>query len=111
MTEQEYREALHEINVKAENERRLLARAFATEHSPVKVGDYISDHSKTIRVSECWEVVKSAYVYNSLPCMVYRGMTCKKDGTPRKNPKKCIVYQSNLLLVNGEPVKNHGYGE
>ena len=111
MTEQEYREALHEINVKAENERRVLARAFATEHSPVNVGDYISDYRNTIRVSECWEVVKSAYVYNSLPCMVYRGMTCKKDGTPRKNPKKCIVYQSNLLLVNGEPVKNHGYGE
>ena len=44
MTKQEYREALHEINVKAENERRVLARAFATEHSPVNVGDYISDH-------------------------------------------------------------------
>lgn len=107
MTEQEYRKALHEINVKAENERRVLARAFAKEHSPVKVGDYISDHSQTIRVSECWEVVKSAYEYNSLPSMVYRGMTCKKDGTPLKNPKKCSVYQSNLLLVNGEPVKNH----
>lgn len=35
MTEQEYREALHEINVKAENERRILARAFAFEHSQV----------------------------------------------------------------------------
>ena len=111
MTEQEYREALHEINVKAENERRVLARAFATEHSPVKVGDYISDNSKTIMVSECWEVVKSAYEYNSLPSMVYRGMTCKKDGTPRKNSKKYCIYQYNLLRVNGEPVKNHGYGE
>ena len=78
MTEQEYREALHEINVKAENERRVLARAFATEHSPVKVGDYISDHRNTIRVSECWEVVKSAYEYNSLPCIVYRGMTARR---------------------------------
>lgn len=111
MTEQEYREALHEINVKAENERRILARAFAKEHSPVKVGDYISDHRKTIMVSECWEVVRRSYESNSLPSMVYRGMTCKKDGTTRKNPKKCSVYQSNLLLVNGEPVKNHGYGE
>lgn len=49
--------------------------------------------------------------YNSLPCLVYRGMTCKKDGTPRKNPKRCSIYQCNLLRVNGEPVKNHGYGE
>ena len=111
MTEQEYREALHEINVKAENERILLARAFATENSQVNVGDYISDHSKTIMVSECWEVVKSAYDYNSLPCIVYRGMTCKKDGTPRKNPTWCSISQCNLLRVNGEPVKNHGYGE
>lgn len=111
MTEQEYREALHEINVKAENERRMLARKFATEHSPVKVGDYISDYRNTIRVSESWEIAKIAYEYNALPCLVYRGMTCKKDGTPRKNPKKCSIYQCNLLLVNGEPVKNNGYGE
>lgn len=111
MTEQKYREALHEINVKAENERRVLARAFATEHSPVKVGDYISDYSNTIRVYESWEIAKRAYEYNSLPCLVYRGMTCKKDGTPRKNSKKCSIYQYNLLRVNGEPVKNHGYGE
>ena len=44
MTEQEYRKALHEIRVKAEKERVMLARKFATEHSPVKVGDYISDN-------------------------------------------------------------------
>ena len=49
--------------------------------------------------------------FNSLPCLVYQGKTCKKDGTPRKNPKNCSVFQSNLLLVNGEPVKNYGYGE
>lgn len=30
MTEQEYREALHRISVKAENERRMLAKEFAT---------------------------------------------------------------------------------
>lgn len=110
MTEQEYREALHRINVKAENERRMLARAFATEHSQVLVGDYISDHCDTIRV-ESWEIWKRTHEYSSLPCLVYRGMTCKKDGTPRKNPKKCSIYQCNLLRVNGEPVKNHGYGE
>ena len=110
MTEQEYREALHEINVRAENERRILARAFAFEHSPVLVGDYISDQCDTIRV-ERWEIVNRTHEYNSLPCLVYRGMTCKKNGTPRKNPKKCSIYQCNLLRVNGEPVKNHGYGE
>lgn len=110
MTEQEYREALHEIKVKAENERRILERAFATEHSPVLVGDYISDHCDTIRV-EGWGISHREYEYNSLPCLVYRGKTCKKDGTPRKHPKKCSVEQRNLLRVNGEPVKNHGYGE
>lgn len=109
MTKQEYREALHEINVKAENERRMLARTFAAEHSPVKVGDYISDHHDTIRV-ESWEFEKGTYEY-PLHCLVYIGMTCKKDGTPRKNPKRCSIYQCNLLRVNGEPVKNHGYGE
>lgn len=109
MTKQEYREALHEINVKAENERRILARAFVTEHSPVNVGDYISDYYDTIRV-ESWEVMNGTYEY-PLSCLVYRGMTCKKDGTPRKNPKRCSIYQCNLLRVNGEPVKNHGYGE
>ena len=109
MTEQEYREALHEINVKAENERILLARAFATENSQVNVGDYISDYSKTIRVSVCCVTLNSAYENDSL--LFYEGMTCKKDGTPRKNPTWCSIYQCNLLRVNGEPVKNHGYGE
>lgn len=47
MTEQEYRKALHEIRVKAEKERVMLARKFATEHSTVKVGDYISDRFDT----------------------------------------------------------------
>lgn len=110
MTEQEYREALHEINVKAENERRMLAKAFAMEHSPVKVGDYISDHCNTIRV-EGWFISIRSREFSSLSCLAYQGKTCKKDGTPRKTPKKCSVYQSNLLRINGEPVKNHGYGE
>lgn len=109
MTEQEYREALHRIKVKAENERRMLAKEFATEHNPVKVGDYISDCFDTIRV-ESWEFEKGTYEY-PLHCLVYIGMTCKKDGTPRKYPKKCSVEQRNLLRVNGEPVKNSGYGE
>ena len=110
MTEQEYREALHRIMVKAENEKRLLAKEFATEHNPVKVGDYISDCFDTIRV-EGWGISRRGYDYNSLPCLVYQGETCKKDGTPRKHPKKCSVEQRNLLRVNGEPVKNGGYGE
>ena len=111
MTEQEYREALHEIRVKAEKERVMLARKFALEHSPVKVGDYISDHSKTIKVYDCWELVSSSYESNSLPSMVYRGKPCNEDGTIRKYSKKCSIYQCNLLRVNGKPVKNHGYGE
>lgn len=110
MTEQDYRLALHEINVRAENERRTLARDFATEHSPVNVGDYITDHCDTIRVEE-WGLTQRTHEYNALPCLVYRGKTCKKDGTPRKNPKRCSVYQSNLLYVNGKFVENHGYGE
>lgn len=110
MTEQEYIEALHRIKVKAENERRMLAKEFATEHSPVKVGDYVSDFIDTIRV-EGWNISHRDYEYTSLPCLVYKGKTCKKDGTPRKYPKKCRVEQRNLLRVNGEPVKNHGYGE
>lgn len=110
MTEQEYRKALHEINVKDENERRMLTKKFVTEHSPVKFGDYISDQSDTIRV-EGWIISKRSYKLDSLPCLLYQGKTCKKDGTPLENPRRCIVHQSKLLRVNGEPVKNHGYGE
>lgn len=110
MNEKDYRLALHEINVRAENERRQLARAFAIEHSQVKIGDYVTDHCDTIRV-EGWELSRRDHGYNALPCLVYKGKTCKKDGTPRKNPKACSVYQCNLLFINGQPIKNHGYGE
>lgn len=71
MTEQEYREALHRIMVKAENEKRMLAKEFATEHNQVKVGDYISDCFDTIRV-EGWGISRRGYEYNSLqvlPCI------------------------------------------
>ena len=88
----------------------MLAKEFATEHSPVKVGDYISDCFGTIRV-EGWCISYRGYEYTSLPCLVYKGKTCKKDGTPRKYPKKCSVEQSKQWRVNGEPVKNSGYGE
>lgn len=44
-------------------------------------------------------------------CLLEIGRDLKKDGTPRKHPKKCSVEQRNLLRVNGEPVKNSGYGE
>lgn len=109
MTEQDYRLALHKINVKADNERRALAKAFATEHSPVQVGDYVTDQCGTISV-EGWDVSKRDHSYNALPCLVYRGTTCKKDGTPRKHPQASSIYQCNLLSINGQPVKNHGYG-
>ena len=68
MTEQEYRKALHEIRVKAEKERVMLARKFATEHSPVKVGDYISDNCDTIRVED-WII--SHRGSNTTPCLAW----------------------------------------
>lgn len=34
MTEQEYREALHEINVKAENEREILGKSICHGAQP-----------------------------------------------------------------------------
>lgn len=110
MNEQDYRRALHGINVRAEEEKRTVAFVFASEHSPVCVGDFVTDHCDTIRVEE-WDLTLRDHRYNALPCFVYRGMTCKKDGTPRKNPKRCSIYQSNLIAINGQPVKNHGYGE
>ena len=108
MTEQEYRAAMQEIERRAADEKRTLGMAFAIEHSPVKVGDYVTDHLDTIRV-EGWAMSRRSHDWNALPCLVYRGTTCKRDGTPRKNPKPCDIYQSNLLYVNGKFIKNHGY--
>ena len=51
MTEQEYRKALHEIGEGREG-KSMLARKFVMEHSPVKVGDYISDNCDTIVVED-----------------------------------------------------------
>lgn len=33
------------------------------------------------------------------------------NNTTFKYSKNCRIEQRNLLRVNGEPVKNHGYGE
>lgn len=102
--------AKYYIKKQVEGEEIEELANFTRKDNPVKVGDYISDCFDTIRV-EGWGISRRGYDYNSLPCLVYQGETCKKDGTPRKHPKKCSVEQRNLLRVNGEPVKNGGYGE
>lgn len=108
MTEKEYQNAFKELQEKFEFDKKALARKFAFEHNPVKIGDWVGDNGTFLRV-ESWGV--TTRWQDGYPCLVYRGTTCKKNGEPRKNAKNDCVFQSNLLYINGKFIENHGYGE
>ncbi len=93
------------IEEQSEVDKNKIRREYALKHNIVQVGDVIKDHSTIIKV-------ESIGVYLSLiPCCIYRGYKLNKDGvTPSKKKGqdkiKDLVYQTNLIEVNGINIKN-----
>ena len=50
MNKEEYLKAEKVLKEEFEEKRKQLAREFAYSNNPVKIGDIITDHYKTIRV-------------------------------------------------------------
>jgi len=86
-----------ECNVK----QMELRKQYAIEHNPVKVGDIVTDHYRTIRVEKM-----SAYGY-PIPFMRYIGTELTKQGVPKKRQPVTYypVAQHNVEIINGEPYK------
>ena len=101
MTKEEYAEKCIALNKEYDEKKRELNFQYAEENNNVNVGDYITDHRFTIRVTG----YRVYYEYiTKLPSLIYTGIKCKKNGEPMKNPSEEDIYQSNLKYINGEPV-------
>ena len=102
MNKEEYIKAEKALKEEFEEKRKQLAREFAYSNNPVKIGDIITDHCKTIRV----EKLLWTRNFCNPPCMVYRGVRLTKKGEPSKrNTYDDTVGQMNIREINGRPYK------
>lgn len=103
MNKEEYLKAKKSLEEEFFEKKKELDKDFATLNNPVKIGDIITDHYKTIRV----EKFIFGYNYNSnLPCMFYRGTRLNKKGEPAKREAEDNrVIQTDIREINGETYK------
>ncbi len=103
MNKEEYLKAKKALEEECEIKKKHLAREFAFSNNPVKIGDIITDHYKTIRVE------KLLYGYNlgtPFSCMFYCGTRLNKKGEPAKrNTDANRVAQVDIREINGKPYK------
>ena len=103
MNKEEYLKEEKALKEEFEKKKKQLASEFAYSNNPVKIGDIITDHYKTIRV------LKFLWGYDfvsRMPCMFYRGIRLTKKGEPAKREADdSRVSQTDIREINGKPYK------
>lgn len=94
MTKEDLETELHMLEIQYLNDKKKLYRKFAHANNPYKIGDVISDHTTTIRITEEPKVYTGLY---GVPQCVYSGIQLNKDGQPSKKQKETKIYQSNII--------------
>ena len=103
MNKEEYLKANKALEEECEIKKKHLAREFAYSNNPVKIGDIITDHYKTIRVEKFFCGYNFGY---KLPCMFYRGVRLTKKGEPAKREAgDSRVSQTDIREINGHTYK------
>ena len=103
MNKEEYLKAKKALEEECEINKKHLAREFAYSNNPVKIGDIITDHYKTIRVEKFMWCRNFGYPF---PCMLYEGTRLNKNGQPAKREyEDNRVAQTNIKEINGKPYK------
>lgn len=99
----EYIKAEKDLKEEFEGKKKQLLKEFAFSNNPVKIGDVIKDHYKTIRVE------KLLWGYNfgtPFSCMFYRGTRLNKKGEPvKREADDNRVAQTDIKEINGKPYK------
>lgn len=103
MNKEEYLKEEKALKEEFEKKKKQLASEFAYSNNPVKIGDIITDHYKTIRVLK----FLLGYDFGSrMPCMFYRGIRLTKKGEPAKREADdSRVSQTDIREINGKPYK------
>lgn len=74
MTEQEYKNKLHELYCDYCSKVDALNLSYAMSNDPVNIGDFISDNTNTIKVLS----KELSFDHNNCPCYIYYGYTSKQ---------------------------------
>lgn len=103
MNKEDYLKAMKVLEEECEIKKKHLARKFVCSNNPVKIGDIITDHYKTIRVEQFLCGRNFGYTF---PCMFYRGTRLNKKGEPMKrDADDNRVAQTDIREINGKPYK------
>jgi hypothetical protein len=103
MNKEEYLKAKKVLEEEFEEKKKKLALEFAYSNNPVKIGDVITDHYKTIRVEKLFWGYNFG---NPFSCMFYRGTRLNKKGEPMKrDADDNRVAQTYIREINGKPYK------
>jgi hypothetical protein len=103
MNKEEFLKAEKTLKEELEIKKKQLLREFAYSNNPVKIGDIITDHYKTIRVEKfLW----GRYFGTPFSCMFYRGTRLTKKGEPAKrDTDDNSMSQTDIREINGKPYK------
>lgn len=103
MNKEEYLKAKRALEEEFKAKDKELAKQFAASNNPVKIGDVITDHYKTIRVEMF--VLFNYYDY-MMPCIKYVGTRLNKKGEPAKRDTSDNgIIQKDIREINGKPYK------
>lgn len=84
------------------NEKIGMDKRFAAYYNPVKIGDTITDHYKSVVV----EKIFLAYDSGGLPTVSFRGVRVNNNGKPlKRNADDNRVFLPNVKFINGNPYK------
>lgn len=89
----ELKSGLNELEIQFKEAKNNLYIKYALANNPYKIGDIISDHNTTIRISHKPKIRVDIY---GIPSCVYKGVQLNKDGSPSKRQKETIIFQTNI---------------
>ena len=92
MTREEYDQKRKELRAKHEMSLKHLAVEYAKSNNPYNVGDIITDHYQTGRITEI-----KYYTSEERPECVYICDNLTKKGTIKVNDPVTKIYQSNIV--------------
>ena len=97
MTKEEFINAKSIIDEEANVKKKALSKEFSFSNNPYKIGDVITDHSGSLKITE----IKWGYMgFGDTPMCVYIGTELLKSGLPEKRQINTKIYQSNIISSN-----------
>ena len=89
---EDYKNQMKDLENRFIADKSALSKSYALLNSPAVVGEFISDHSGTIKIQH----ITFHIGHSRIPECVYRGPRYTKTGKPFKNGENGAVYQQNI---------------